>query len=308
MRMAAAVQRYYDFDQQAEQLSGFERIYQQLDCGPYAGLFLACHGGEMKIFAERNNRRMSRQGAGPSGTISAVLLLESSGHAISNGLTFTPGDVALVGSGGAYEATCPADTQTFVFTLSLESSVPIQLRHLANRQAGRVRRVNNPELARKLRALAANIVRSWDEASQSVSMPQSVLQGLLLNLLVSPNPVDGSSHTSMQLYWAARDVMLNALGEPLKIPEIARRVGTSRRTLELAFDRCISVSPAKYHKLLRLNNARRLLKSGQHSVNSAATRSGLHHLGRFSDDYHRLFGEMPSKTALRARKLTTRPD
>lgn len=153
--------------------------------------------------------------------------------------------------------------------------------------------------------MAANALRSWDPASQSISVPQAVVHGLMLELLTAPSAAQGSSHGSIQLYRAARDVMLDALTEPLTMPEVAARVGASRRTLEQAFDKCASLSPARFHKLLRLNNARRLLESGRHSVSRAATSSGLHHLGRFSSDYHDLFGELPSETARRAKTLIT---
>lgn len=307
MRAAATFQRYTNIDHQAEQLTGFDQAYQQLDCGSYDGAFLACDGDEVGIFVERTNRRLGQQGAGPSGVLSAVVLLTDPGHTLSNGSPFTMDDVLLVGPGGAYEAVVDAGVEPAVFSLSLETAAALPLRRLSNQQSGRVRRVADPELSRKFRAVAANVLRSWDAASRSIAVPRSVVYGLMLELLTAPSAAQGSSHSSIQLYRAARDVMLGALGEPLSMPEVASRVGTSRRTLEQAFDTCVSVSPARFHKLLRLNNARRLLESGRHSVSRAATSSGLHHLGRFSGDYHDLFGELPSDTATRAKTLITDP-
>ena len=155
--------------------------------------------------------------------------------------------------------------------------------------------------------MAAGVLRSWDASGQSISVPRSVVQALMLELLTAPSAAEGSSHGSILLYRAARDVMLDALAESLSMPEIAARVGTSRRTLEQAFDNCAAVSPARFLKLLRLNNARRLIESGRHSVSHAATSSGLQHLGRFSSDYHELFGELPSRTALRAKVFIAEP-
>lgn len=305
MRAAATFQRYTNIDHQAEQLTGFDQAYQQLDGGSYDGAFLACDSDEVGFFVERTNRRLGQQGAGPSGVISAVVLLSDFGHTLSNGSPFTMDDVLLVGPGGAYEAMVGAGVEPAVFSVSLESATALPLRRLSNQQAGRIRRIADPELSRKFRAVAANALRSWDPASQSISVPQAVVHGLMLELLTAPSAAQGSSHGSIQLYRAARDVMLDALTEPLTMPEVAARVGASRRTLEQAFDKCASLSPARFHKLLRLNNARRLLESGRHSVSRAATSSGLHHLGRFSSDYHDLFGELPSETARRAKTLIT---
>lgn len=189
MRTAAVFQRYTSIDDQAEQLTGFDQSYQQLDRGSYRGAFLACDDDEVGFFV----------------------------------------------------------------------------------------------------------------------VPRSVVHALMLEVLTAPSAAEGSSHGSIQLYRAARDVMAGTLTHSLTMPEIASRVGTSRRTLEQAFDTCVSVSPARFHKLLRLNNARRLLESGRHSVSRAATSSGLHHLGRFSSDYQELFGEFPSETALRAKVLIAGP-
>ena len=306
MRAAAAFQHYRNIDAQAEQLTGFDQAYQQLDRGTYVGAFLACDSDEVGFFVEGTNRRLCQQGAGPSDVISAVVLLSARGPAVTNGSAFTMDDVLLVGPGGEYEAVIGAGDEPAVFSVSLDSAAALPLRRLSNQQAGRVRRVADPELSKRFRAAAANAVRSWDADSQSISIPRSVVHALMLELLTAPSAISGSSHSSIQIYRAARDAMIVALTESLSMAEIAARVGTSRRTLEHAFDICVSVSPARFHKLLRLNHARRLLEDGQHSVNRAAMSSGLHHLGRFSGDYHNLFGELPSETALRARALITK--
>ncbi len=307
MRVAATFQRYRSIDDQAEQLTGFDQSYQQLDCGSYNGAFLACDGDEVGFFVERTNRRLGQQGAGPDGVVSAVVLLSAPGPTLSNGTTFTMDDVLLVGPGGAYEAVVGSGAEPAVLSVTLESAAALPLRRLSNQQTGRVRRVADPELSRRFRAVAAGVLRSWDASEQSISVPRSVVQALMLELLTAPSAAEGSSHGSIRLYRAARDVMLDALPGPLSMPEVAARVGTSRRTLEQAFDNCAAVSPARFLKLLRLNNARRLIEGGRHSVSHAATSSGLYHLGRFSSDYHELFGELPSRTALRAKVLIAEP-
>ena len=253
-------------------------------------------------------RQLAKQGMFPNGILTAFVLLTNSDHAITNGSSLTIEDVILAGPGSEYESFTEADHKPAVFYLNLESETTTPLRRLANKKAGKVLKVSDPELARRFRGLATYILQSWDEETKSISIPPSALHGLMFDLLTSPGAANGSAHPSIQLYRAARNVMLDDLGETLAVAQVASRVGVSRRTLEKAFDECISVSPARFHKLLRLNNARRLLLSGQHSVTQAATSSGLHHFGRFSGDYHDLFGELPSETAKRARVLVTKPD
>jgi AraC family ethanolamine operon transcriptional activator len=54
---------------------------------------------------------------------------------------------------------------------------------------------------------------------------------------------------------------------------------------------------------MRLNRVRRILARAPEgvSVTDAATRFGFFHLGRFSGQYRRLFGELPFETLRRGR-------
>jgi AraC family ethanolamine operon transcriptional activator len=59
------------------------------------------------------------------------------------------------------------------------------------------------------------------------------------------------------------------------------------------------VSPAYYFKARRLNGVRAELRDGDPastSVQAVALRWGFWHLGQFSVDYRRHFGELPSVT------------
>lgn len=308
MRVAASFQQYNDFDKQAAQHWGSIQMNQQVGRGPYSSAVLAGNGDEAAFYIDRTNRQLVRQGVWPGDIITAAVLLPSSGPMIMNGSPLTIGDVMLAGPACEYETSNSAGLQQAAFSVILESEIAVPLRRLAGQQAGRIRRIADPELAGRFRALAANVLQSWDKDAQSVSISASALQELMFEMLTSPSAAGGSSHASIQVYRRARDAMLGALGEKLSISELASRVGTSRRTLEEAFDRCVSVGPARFHKILKLNNARRLLESGQYSVRRAATSSGLHHLGRFPSEYRDLFGELPSQTAQRARVLIADPD
>ena len=53
-----------------------------------------------------------------------------------------------------------------VFSVSLGAGAALPLRRLSNQQAGRVRRVADPELSRRFRAVAANALRSWHAAER----------------------------------------------------------------------------------------------------------------------------------------------
>lgn len=88
----------------------------------------------------------------------------------------------------------------------------------------------------------------------------------------------------------------------VSIEDLRSAVRCSRRTLTRVFREAFDISPARYLRLRRLNQARAWLRRADPapSVTEAATRFGFFELGRFAGDYRRLFGELPSET-LRAR-------
>lgn len=75
------------------------------------------------------------------------------------------------------------------------------------------------------------------------------------------------------------------------------RVGV--RWLQEAFRRYVGMSPMAYVRDVRLTRARdelRAAEPGALSVSEVAHRWGFSHLGRFAEQYHARFGELPSQT------------
>jgi transcriptional regulator GlxA family with amidase domain len=87
---------------------------------------------------------------------------------------------------------------------------------------------------------------------------------------------------------------------PLRITELAERSGMSSRSVERAFLRtgCTAI---EYLRGVRLELARRMLADPAPltTVADAAMAAGFTHLGRFSAEYRRRFGERPSQTLVR---------
>ncbi|MCM5705068.1 helix-turn-helix domain-containing protein [Larsenimonas salina] len=102
----------------------------------------------------------------------------------------------------------------------------------------------------------------------------------------------------------AREVIAAHDSEPIAIPSLCHQIGVSRRKLQYCFQECIGVSPYTYVRLFRLNAIHRALTYGDDDmrVQDEAARWGFFHLGRFSMEYRRLFGERPSDTLNRARR------
>jgi AraC-like DNA-binding protein len=77
-------------------------------------------------------------------------------------------------------------------------------------------------------------------------------------------------------------------------------LGTTRRTLQLAFQEHFGVNFGLVTRAARLQRVRDELRGGVASVSDTAFRHGFEHLGRFAGYYRDFYGENPSAT-LRAR-------
>ncbi|WP_250520679.1 MULTISPECIES: AraC family transcriptional regulator [unclassified Caballeronia] len=93
--------------------------------------------------------------------------------------------------------------------------------------------------------------------------------------------------------------------EPLTIECIAEHAGVSASRLFSGFKNYYGMSPMGYVRQLRLERVRQELVtvggSGSMSVTEIATKWGFAHLGRFSVEYKKHFGESPS-ASLRCRR------
>ena len=86
------------------------------------------------------------------------------------------------------------------------------------------------------------------------------------------------------------------LGQPLYLDDLCLACGLSRRGLQQIFREKTGASPMEYLSLRRLHGARQELRAGVGwgGIKAVALKWGFWHLGRFSAEYRRIFGELPS--------------
>jgi AraC family ethanolamine operon transcriptional activator len=85
----------------------------------------------------------------------------------------------------------------------------------------------------------------------------------------------------------------------IQLSDLCQLTGSSARSVAHACQTILETSPMRYLKQLRLNQARILLREGTRdrtTVSECAHFAGFSHLGHFSADYRRMFGESPSQT------------
>lgn len=101
---------------------------------------------------------------------------------------------------------------------------------------------------------------------------------------------------------AAADLIADHHAEPLTVADVAEAVGVSVRSLQIGFRRELDTTPTAYLRARRLAGAHDDLCAASpttRSVTDIALDHGFLHLGRFSVDYRRTYGESPSRTLAR---------
>lgn len=139
------------------------------------------------------------------------------------------------------------------------------------------------------------------------ALRELVLQNVLMTTVASV-PADAAVSGSEQrrafeVCRNARDYITArlAVGAVPTIPELCTAVNVAERTLQYAFRRYVGMTPLAYLRVCRLNRVRsELLAPGaETTVTAVAMKYGFIHLSRFSGDYQKLFGELPSATLTR---------
>ncbi len=85
----------------------------------------------------------------------------------------------------------------------------------------------------------------------------------------------------------------------LSVSYLARKAGVSEVYFRREFGKCTGLSPIKYIKKVRLENARALLSTAVYSVGEVATRCGFDSISYFSEEYKRAYGVSPSRAAVK---------
>src|SRR5262245_57951943 len=101
----------------------------------------------------------------------------------------------------------------------------------------------------------------------------------------------------------ARQYIGAHLHDAMTIGHVAAAAGVAHRTLYKHFHEVSGVSPMRYARDCRFAQAREaLLQAGpRDSVTTIAVQWGFCHLGRFSVEYRKRYGETPSETLRKPR-------
>ncbi len=158
----------------------------------------------------------------------------------------------------------------------------------------------------------ASIVNAATRLMQCLAQPGDselvaplVVDEILIRLLRSPIGVRvaqmGFAESSVHRVAKAITWLRANFSQPMKVEELAELVHMSVSSFHEHFKSVTSMSPLHYQKVLRLQEARRLMLSAMMDAGSAGQRVGYLSASQFSREYRRFFGSAPTKDMARLR-------
>lgn len=306
--------RCADAQEQAAVLPGWNQMYWQLSGGAFAGTVDAVDLGGVYVFVESANRSLLQRGSLAAGSVAVAVPTRLEGAARFCGTVCSRDQLYVYSGRSGFEFCSPADHQ--VAAVALAPQTVAALGEQAGRlslleRAGTEARVHSadPQALAGLRQLIGGVLQAvgatpalLDSRHARAGLADAVVASLCELFEPAADPAIAPLHRQARrlLVARARDRIESTPQEPITVAELCDAVHVSRRTLQACFQDVLGLSPLAYLRAMRLNGARRALAAGA-SVTDAALDWGFWHLGQFSADYRRMFGELPSKTVARAR-------
>lgn len=298
-----------DIDEYAAAQAGWSLQYEQLSPGRFVGEFCHVQLPGVRLVRESANRQVRQTGQIGTDTVGFALAATLPGEAFFHGQPLGT-DTLMVGRGHDLDMTTPDGYEHL--------GLVVDCALLAELWAGLYQKPWSPWLDLQVVVAArpgmAEHVRTRHQQAMDtlaafpalLGEPRAVMHlrdALLVEWIEAiPSRVDTSGLESVEgrrrLVARACEQVLARRHDPPTVLQVCTEIGASPRKLDYCFRDVLGVSPSKYLRAVRLNGVRRELKSrlGSETVHDVAARWGFWHMGAFSADYKRQFGEAPSAT------------
>ena len=236
------------------------------------------------------------------------------------GETALPGDVFVMPGGGEHEDLVAGQVSYAVLSFDVSALVelgcgeawegdrgiwerPHKYRAPAHVRDGICRSIRQFThlLAGHMGAMSERRLESFQK-----DLAETFLSGIVF---ATDEPEAPGKYRSARLVRAVEDWVAAMAPEPVRIADVCRQLGVSRRSLERAFHETLNMGPAQYLITKRLSEAHLALATADPravSVTDVAIDHGFWELGRFAARYVQMFGEKPSETLHRS--MNTRLD
>jgi AraC-like DNA-binding protein len=235
------------------------------------------------------------------------------GHCLSRGaqedLYLTPGELLLINPDDPVDLTYSEDCEKFILKMPRGVLDDLWREQRWDVPQGGVRFVQNRYRLADLDGFAGLLGMLCHEAEAADSMLrvqehyQQIIAGKMLSLMNTnvQRPASGLRNPTFE---RLNDYIERNLKLDIHPDDLARQAQISSRALYTLFERHAGVSPKLFIRRKKFERVHACLSDPQchvRSVTEIALDYGFLHLGRFSENYRLLFGELPSQTFKRHR-------
>ena len=150
------------------------------------------------------------------------------------------------------------------------------------------------------------LIELMKEPGDAELLAPRVVDEIVIRLLRSPIGARvaqlGLAESGVHGVMKAASWLRKNFSEPMKVEDLAQLANMSASSFHQHFKSVTSMSPLQYQKVLRLQEARRLMLFKVMDTGTASWQVGYQSPSQFSREYGRFFGDAPSKDIARLRE------
>ena len=281
--------------------------YTQLEQGPFQAEVLTYQWPDIQLIRVQYSRAIRSLGISPPGKVAIVIALSAPLGWRWHNYELTGDQVVLQTASQGIDHCRWGDFPLAIVLFSLEELLAIaaKMKEMAVvEQLSGTNYVLSPPapLLRKFRQLLARVFQATEQKTNLEFFCQSyphLHRAIIVQLfaLLSAPSIPVKSFYRHQLVKQAENLVREIGDRPWTVYDLCQQLHVSERTLRYGFQEIFGIGPKAYLQTHRLHGVRRQLKltsPGETTVMAIAYQWGFWHLGQFSQDYKKMFGELPS--------------
>ena len=300
-----------DVDDQAQALNGFRQFYEQLGRGRFQGSVWQLMMTEGFLLRESSNRSLRQRFTPPPDHVTLAMPLAVQPGSVFAGRPLARESLMVLSSVEEYDMVSAGEIDLVGLSVHadlVQTLAPPKVEWLAQAQQRRNLPLP-PDVAAAIRHMllavsacaerdVASLAEGADEAALlTATLTQAVVLAMASEGLDLVQQIPRRADTRMKVVNRALGYMRAHLNDDIGVMEIAVAACASRRSLQYCFEEFMHSTPQAMLRALRLNEARRTLKTkGDQPITYLANELGFASHSHFTRHYKLMFDELPSET------------
>jgi AraC family transcriptional regulator, ethanolamine operon transcriptional activator len=300
-----------DVDDQAQALNGFRQFYEQLGRGRFHGRVWQLMMNEGFLLREASNRSLRQHFAPPVDHVTLAIPLAVQPGSAFAGRPLERESLMVLSDQQEYELLSTGELDVIGLSVHcdlLETLAPAKVEWLRRAQTERNLPLT-PDAAAAIRLMLMTVCEDAEQevksladtvhevALLSATLTQTVLLAMSGDRAEHASAIPRRAESRMKVVNRAVDFMREHLHEDISVPDICNAACASRRSLQYCFEEFLHTTPQAYLRTLRLNEARRTLKTrSDQPITALASDLGFASASHFTRHYKLMFDELPSET------------